>query len=111
MSSLDSSKGVLNKDYLAELTKIDQGLKKRGGKLTIFLPALMPHASRTMGQLETGIYLKRTLVNLTTFSEENNLEILDASRSEQFGCEYDDFIDPHHALYTYYEKIFRATAM
>ena len=63
------------------------------------------------GQLETGIYLKGTLDKLTTFSKANNLEILDASQSEQFGCEYGDFIDLHHALYTCYVKIFRATAM
>ena len=111
MSSLDLSKGALNIDYLAELSKIDQVLKKRGGKLTIVLPALLPHAARAMGQLETGIYLKGTLDKLTTFSKENNLEILDASQSEQFGCKYGDFIDLHHALYTCYEKIFRATAM
>jgi len=104
--SLIRSKGVLNDEYLAELATINQVLKNRGGRLVIVIPAMMPQAARTIEQHEAGIYLKKTLVDLSTFAERNNLAVFDASHSEQFGCGYEEFLDPHHSFDTCYAKIF-----
>lgn len=101
-------KGVLNEKYLAELVKIDQTLKSRGGRLIILIPPMMPQAVSTLEEGDVGIYMKKTLERLSIFTGKNSLAVFNASRSEQFGCDFGEFLDPHHAFDTCYSKIFRA---
>ncbi len=103
---LVNSQGKINEKYLDGLVKIDRTLKNRGGRLIVFLPPMMPQARSTIEKSNAGIYLKKAVTDLSIFAEKNSLSIFDASQSEQFDCEYGEFLDPHHAFDSCYAKIF-----
>ncbi len=104
---LSDSLGKIELRYLDDFKEIDEALKKRGGKLIIIIPPLMPGATTSIKKSEEGIYLKETMDTLWKFSAENDIEILDASQSESYGCASSEFMDVHHAFPECYEKIIR----
>ena len=102
---LRDSLGKVDSKYLDDLKKIDENLKGRGGKLIIVVPPLMPGATALIKKSEDGGYLEKTMNTLLTFTAKSNIEIIDASQSEKYGCIFSDFMDVHHAFPECYEKI------
>ena len=66
-------------------------------------PGLEEALSRTA---HSGAWLRATKNALESWSVREGLVLLDAGRSERFGCTLTEFIDPHHALPECYRKVF-----
>ncbi|PTB83444.1 hypothetical protein C9926_02885 [Sulfurovum lithotrophicum] len=96
--------GTIDLRYLNDFKEISKNLKKKGGKLIILIPPLIPNATITMEKRAKENYTKK-LHKLLSFAKENNITIFDASKSEQFGCVNNDFLDSHHAFPSCYKKI------
>ena len=96
--------GTIDSRYLNDFNEISRNLEKKGGKLIILIPPLIPNATTTMEEIEKKTYTKK-LHKLLSFAKENNIIIFNASKSEEFGCEYNDFLDSHHAFPSCYKKI------
>ncbi|PIK14690.1 hypothetical protein [Halobacteriovorax sp. JY17] len=108
---LFSSKGKVESRYLADLNEIDKALKRRGGKLVILVPPLMPGATRLIYGSSEGVYLTKIIDKLLKYTKRNNIFTFDASRSEEFGCIPEDFLDEHHSFPSCYEKIVKALSI
>jgi hypothetical protein len=102
---ISDSKGVIEPGYLEDIQKMDEVLKQRGGKIMILIPPLIPGGAELIEKSEDAPYLKRTMDRLTEFTAQHKIELLDASKSEKFGCKSAEFIDAHHAFPSCFEKI------
>jgi len=100
----DINLGTIDSRYLNDFKEISLNLQRKGGKLIILIPPLIPNAVTTMEKVEKKTYTKK-LHRLLSFAKENNIIIFNASKSEEFGCEYSDFLDSHHAFPSCYRKI------
>jgi hypothetical protein len=100
----DINLGTIDSRYLNDFKEINQNLKRKGGKLIILIPPLIPNATTTMEEVGNKTYTKN-LHKLLSFTKENNIIIFNTSKSEKFGCEYSDFLDSHHAFPSCYKKI------
>ena len=100
----DINLGTIDSRYLDDFNEINKNLERKGGKLIILIPPLIPNATTTMEKVENKIYTKK-LHKLLSFAKENNISIFDTSKSEEFGCKYSDFLDSHHAFPSCYKKI------
>ena len=100
----DKKLGTIDTRYLNDFKEIDRTLKRKGGRLIILIPPLIPKATATMEKASKTLYSDK-LHRLLQFTKENNITVLNASKSEKFGCTYSDFLDPHHAFPTCYAKI------
>ena len=96
--------GTIDSRYLNDFNEIRKNLEKKGGKLIILIPPLMPNATTTMEKVKKKTYTKK-LHRLLAFTKEHNITIINASKSEDFACTYSDFLDSHHAFASCYEKI------
>jgi len=100
----DTYLGTIDKRYLNDFKEINQNLKEKGGKLIILIPPLLPEVTTTLEHIAKQSYTKK-LHKLLSFTKDNNITILNASKSEEFGCTYNDFLDTHHAFPSCYKKI------
>ena len=100
----DTNLGTIDTRYLNDFKEISQNLKEKGGKLIIVIPPLLPEVTTTLEHMANQSYIKK-LHKLLSFAKENNIMILNASKSEEFGCQYNDFLDTHHAFPSCYKKI------
>lgn len=107
-ASLTLSNGQLNRNYLNHLLEIDRILKTRKGKLIMFIPPMMPKLVDELKQRKVGIYLNRTIDELSAFTSEHGINLINASKSECFNCAPEEFLDPHHAFDSCYSKIFNS---
>ena len=88
------------------LTELEGGAAQ-GGRVVLLLPPLMPGMEVGLARTEhSGALLRATKEALESWSTRERLPLLDAGRSERFGCTVDEFIDPHHALPGCYRKAF-----
>lgn len=77
-----------------------------GGRMIFFLPPLMPGLeSELLRSVHSSAALARTKNALAAWAQREQLVILDAGRSERYGCTAAEFVDPHHALPECYWKI------
>ena len=102
----DTNLGTVDVRYLNDFKEIDETLKRKGGRLIIHIPPLIPNATTIIEHLAKETYIKK-MNRLLAFTKENNITILNASKSEEFGCVYNDFLDSHHAFPSCYKKILR----
>lgn len=100
----DINLGTIDSRYLNDFKEISQNLKRKGGKLIILIPPLIPNAITTMEEVSKKSYTQK-LSKLLSFAKKNNIIIFNASKSEEFGCTYSDFLDSHHAFPSCYKKI------
>ena len=105
----DKNLGTIDLQYLNDFKEINQNLQEKGGKLIILIPPLIPKATVTMEQVAKKIYMTK-LERLLAFAKQNNIMIINASKSEEFGCEYNDFLDAHHAFPSCYKKILKTVS-
>jgi hypothetical protein len=101
----DINLGTIDSRYLNDFKEISQNLNRKGGKLIILIPPLIPNAITTMEKVAKETYTAK-LHKLLSFAKKNNIDVLNASKSEEFGCVYSDFLDSHHAFPSCYKKIF-----
>jgi len=100
----DINLGTIDSRYLNDFKEINQNLERKGGKLILLIPPLIPNAITTMEEVSKKSYTKK-LHKLLSFAKQNNIIVFDASKSEDFGCIYSDFLDSHHAFPSCYKKI------
>ena len=100
----DVNLGTIDSRYLNDFSEISKNLERKGGKLIILIPPLIPKATTTMEKTAKKSYTQK-LHTLLSFAKKNNIIVFNASKSEAFGCEYSDFLDSHHAFPSCYKKI------
>jgi len=84
-----------------------RGFKNKGGGIVFLLPPLLPGMERALATAPaTAAYLTHTKLALQQWSQHENLTLIDAGKSEDFGCVATEFVDEHHALPECYAKIF-----
>lgn len=99
--------GEINNAYLMELAKIETILKARSGQLITLFPPLMPEAEEYLLKSPAGINLRRLKKEFPTWAKKNGIVLIDAGKSEKYGCLYNEFYDQHHALDGCYRRIFQ----
>ena len=99
-------KGLVNKKYLGELLEVSKSLDANGVKVIFLLPPLLPGLEKGLeARHDVGPYIKLTKQTLLDWARENGQVMIDAGRSEKFGCEFKEFIDGHHTLNSCFNKI------
>lgn len=106
-TALIQSRGIPNQATLARLTALAHGFSNKGGGVIFLLPPLLPGMERTLAAAPaTAAYLAHTKLVLQQWSQRENLTLVDAGKSEDFGCVATEFVDEHHALPECYAKVF-----
>jgi hypothetical protein len=104
---LDLTDGQPNTGYLERLVVIDRRARENGGELILVRPPLLPGFERALSRLPgPAAALARTDSELDSWARKNRLALINAGRSEDFGCVVGAFVDAHHAVDTCFEKIF-----
>lgn len=101
------TRGVPNQKLLDRLAAMNRELGKRGGSLILIMPPLvtgMEQAFTRHPQLSP--YLARTKQILADWSRLHDIALFDFGKSERYGCRPDEFLDPHHAVQSCYQKAF-----
>jgi hypothetical protein len=105
--ALRQGHGEPNPVLLEHLTRLARRLEAQGGTLVVLLPPLLPGMEEALARApQTGPPLRATKEALETWSVRERITLLDAGRSERYGCVGTEFIDRHHALPECYRRIF-----
>lgn len=92
---------------LERLARLARSVAGRGGAVLLLMPPLMPGLEEALaGSQHSGAWLRLTKAALESWSAREGVALLDAGRSERYGCVAAEFIDPHHALPGCYHKVF-----
>lgn len=106
-AALGRGRGIPNAALLARLAQVARHAEARGGKAIFLLPPLAPGVEEALsGTTHSGAWLRATKDALVSWSRRERLALLDAGRSERYGCTVGEFIDAHHALPECYLKVF-----
>lgn len=90
--------GEPNSEYLARFGKAAKDFAARGGRMVFLMPPIIPGMEVAMGGHEPNrICLERTKAVIGQWARQNAITVIDAGRSERYGCEAADFSDEHHA--------------
>lgn len=101
------TKGVPEQSLLDRLAAIDTKLKQQNKTLILIMPPLLAGMEQAFIQHpQLSPYLATTKRQLNTWSHEHDIALFDFSQSERYGCQTDEFLDPHHAVQSCYQKIF-----
>jgi len=85
--------------YLKRAAELNRELKRQGGRLVAFLPPLIPGLEARLADApHSAAALARLKTALAEWAKAEGIVILDAGRSERFGCQPLEFLDEHHAL-------------
>ncbi|NBR30323.1 MAG: hypothetical protein EBT83_18245 [Betaproteobacteria bacterium] len=99
--------GVPNPQILERLAALANEQRVNSGQIVLILPPLLPGMERAFSESpQLGPLLGRTKAALAAWSRSAGIAIIDAGRSERYGCEATDFVDEHHALPACYARIF-----
>ena len=105
-AALRRGQGEPNLALLDHLARLARRLESKGGRLVVLLPPLLPGMEEALARApHSGPLLRTTKEALEAWSARERITILDAGRSERYGCAGTEFIDRHHALPTCYRKI------
>jgi len=106
-AALIQSRGIPNQATLTRLATLAHGFKNKGGRIVFLLPPLLPGMERALATAPaTAAYLAHTKLVLQQWSQHEKLTLIDAGKSEDFGCVATEFVDEHHALPECYTKVF-----
>jgi hypothetical protein len=106
-AALRKGAGEPNPALLAALARLAHRVDHNGGKALFLMPPLFPGMEERLAATpHSGALLARTKRALEAWAARERLALLDAGRSERFGCQAVEFIDPHHALPECYRKVF-----
>jgi hypothetical protein len=99
--------GEPNPVLLDRLAALSRDMKRAGGSVVLFMPPLLPGMERAfLDSAQTGGALRRTKEVLDVWARDQDLIIIDAGRSERYGCVAEEFVDEHHALPECYRRVF-----
>lgn len=92
---------------LARLAQLASRARARGVEVLALLPPLAPGVEDGLARSgHSGASLRATRLALEQWSAAAQVTLLDAGRSERYGCLAAEFVDPHHALPACYRRIF-----
>lgn len=101
-----ASGGAVKPELLARLAGVHAELTTRGGGLTLILPPLLPGLEQAfLAAPDLGPPLRRAKAELDAWARLRGIAVIDAGRSEAFGCTVAEFIDEHHALPACFERV------
>lgn len=105
--SLQSTGGQPNAVFLDTVARLNRDLKRAGGKAIVILPPLIPGLEELLGTARhSAASLARLKSILSAWAEQEGIIVLDAGRSERYGCQPLEFLDEHHAMRECYQKVF-----
>lgn len=106
-SALRKGRGEPAAVLLERLARLARRVEGRGGAILLLLPPFMPGMEEALaGTGHSGTWLRATKDALESWAARERIPLLDAGRSERYGCVATEFIDPHHALPECYRKAF-----
>lgn len=104
--SLCATHGEPNAAYLQALEVLAEQLGRAGGQMLFLLPPLVPGLEAAVAANPAArACLDRAKAVLHDWAQRNNTVILDAGRSERYGCVVGEFIDEHHAYPECYRRV------
>ena len=107
--NLRAQHGVPDAKLLARLTQLVKLAREHQVRIVLFMPPLLPTMEQEfLRHPELGPYLQTTKHTLQEWADAQRLFLFDAGRSEEFGCDSNEFLDEHHAVASCYGKIFAA---
>ena len=105
-AALRRGKGEPNPALLDRLAGLARRAEARGGRVVLLLPPLMPGMEDSLGKSEhSRTWLRATKDAIEKWAGHEQIQLLDAGRSERYGCVAAEFIDPHHALPECYARV------
>ncbi len=100
--------GELNPVTMARLKDIATALALRGGHLIVLFPPVIPGlVAQLAAHPVAGPTLQKYTTGFAEFGRLNGVTVLNAGRSEAFGCTLTEFLDLAHPLEACYTKIFQ----
>ena len=107
--NLSSRKGVPDAALLQRLAEFAERARAQGVEVLLFMPPLLPNMEQEFSRhRELGPNLRTTQNGLHAWADAQHLFLFDAGRSEDFGCDSNEFLDEHHAASSCYAKIYTA---
>lgn len=104
--ALCSTGGQPNLQYLQRLADAVHLIKKSGGDMLFILPPLVPGLEQAItADSENQACLMRTRQTLGAWAQQTGVTVLDAGRSERYGCTAGEFLDEHHAYPECYRRV------
>ena len=105
ITNLRVSKELLSRELLSRVSAVIKKIKIRKADIFFILPPLLPGLEKKILTMPEGEILRQLKAALHKFATENQVQILDAGQSENYGCHVSEFIDGHHALPACHKKI------
>ena len=105
ITSLRSLNGKLPQNLFDRFSAVIKKIKARNADIFFILPPLLPGLEKKILTTPEGKILRQLKAALHEFASENQVQILDAGQSENYGCHFSEFIDDHHPLPACYKKI------
>ena len=105
--SLNATGGRPNAAFLDATARLNSELRQAGGGVIVVLPPLIPGLEDLLSRAShSSASLARLKQTLREWAGRERVVLLDAGRSERFGCEPLEFMDEHHPLKECYRKVF-----
>jgi len=105
--SLAATRGRPNPTYLEWTARLNRDLAAVGGRVIVVLPPLIPGLEEKLSAApHSGESLRTLKEALSGWARQEGIVVLDAGRSERFGCQPLEFLDEHHAMSPCYRKVF-----
>lgn len=105
--ALAATGGRPNPAYLEWVARLNRELATTGGRVLVVLPPLIPGLEEKLAAApHSGDGLRTLKAALLGWAQKEGIVILDAGRSERFGCQPLEFLDEHHAMSPCYRKVF-----
>ena len=105
-AALRRGRGVPNPALLDRLAALARRAEARGGSIVLLFPPLMPGMEASLEKSEhSRLWLRSTKDAIERWAGHERIQLLDAGRSERYGCVATEFIDPHHALPECYARV------
>ena len=107
--SLMFTNGVPSQALLKRLVDIDRHAKQNNGGVIFLRPPMLPGVEdEFMQHPQLAEALFNTKKILDEWVRQNHLSLINAGRSDLFGCGIDEFVDAHHAVDSCYKKVFES---
>ena len=105
-AALRRGRGQPTPALLDRLAGLARRAEARGGAVVLLLPPLMPGMEESLGKsAHSRMWLRATKDAIEKWAGHERIQLLDAGRSERYGCVATEFIDPHHALPECYARV------
>ena len=105
--ALQSTRGSPNASHLGRVARLSRDLARSGGKVIVLLPPLIPGLEQRLAAApHSAGNLARLKQALSGWAGREGIVVIDAGRSERYGCFPLEYLDEHHAMRECYRKLF-----